>query len=104
MRPAAALKSLPHKEKNMEIGVYSIFDKKAGIYEIPFFMNNDVQATRAFMNACKDENSNYAKWPEDYELRKIGTFCINNGKIQKLEENEKFVLIEAKNIVEKKEK
>lgn len=72
-----------------------IYDKKAKCYisinEVP----NTAMACRDFMSACKDEKSTLAKFPEDFQIEKIGEFNDQNGELKQVRQ----VLLEAENCV-----
>lgn len=61
--------------------VFSIFDKKAGVYNTPFFCINQQVAVRSLCDLCSDARSFVAKHPEDYALYLIGEFDEFNGAL-----------------------
>lgn len=61
--------------------VYSVFDSKAEAYTLPFFADTAGVATRMFMDATGDANSNFCKYPEDYTLFEIGEFEERTGEL-----------------------
>lgn len=65
----------------MLIGMYAIFDVKAEIYTIPFFLHHDAPAIRAFKNMINDKEHQFSKNPEDYSLAKLGMFDDNTGEL-----------------------
>ena len=46
----------------------SIHDTKAECWTRPMFFMSVGEALRAFGDACRDENSQFGKHPEDYNL------------------------------------
>ena len=65
----------------MELGIYSIRDKKIG-YGDPIILNNDETAIRAFTEWVNSENKNQAnQFLEDKEFYKIGKFEDKLGTI-----------------------
>lgn len=63
----------------MIYGVYSIYDKVAQIFSLPWYeVNNDV-AKRRFSDSCKLDNIVSAH-PSDYELYHVGNFDVTSGK------------------------
>ena len=62
--------------------IFSIFDKKAGIYNTPFFAINHRVAVRSLCDLCADTRSFVCKHPEDYALYLLGDFDDSNGAIQ----------------------
>lgn len=67
--------------------VYSIYDMKAGLFLKPIFVQKKGQAIRMFENACGDVNakdSMLSKYPNDFQLHRIGEFDEESGKINGL--------------------
>lgn len=64
----------------MKTPIYTIFDKKARVYNKPFFFPNDDVALRSASNLLSGE-SEIALHPEDYTLYRIGTFCDDTAEI-----------------------
>lgn len=62
-----------------EIFVYSICDTKAQAFMMPFFAINNAVAFRNCEQACKAPNSNFAQFPADYILVRIGKFDDQKG-------------------------
>jgi len=54
--------------------MYSVFDKKAKIYNPPVFLHNTGVACRAFGELANNPEHQYGKHPGDYELWEIGTY------------------------------
>lgn len=65
----------------MELKIYVIRDDVAGVCHLPFFMQNDNVALRAFSDALTDQNSQYSKHPADYRLFRIGVYDDGTGEI-----------------------
>lgn len=63
----------------MQLGMYSIYDKKAEAFTQPFFQATRGLAIRAFTDACNMQDNQFAKHPEDYTLFLIGTFDDETG-------------------------
>lgn len=63
----------------MIVGMYAVFDTKAGAYMPPFFMHNHAMAQRAIMGATMDKEHQFYKHPEDYTLHYLGEFDDNTG-------------------------
>ena len=61
--------------------IYAIYDTKAELYNMPFFMNNEPTAIRTFANACNDPNHSFGQNPEDYILFEMGTYDDELGTI-----------------------
>lgn len=60
---------------------YSIFDTKAGLFNTPFFMQNDAMAIRAVTDLVNDPNTSVHRHPADYILMKLGYFSDENGNL-----------------------
>ena len=65
----------------MILKMFSIHDEKAVAYITPFFMHNEMMATRQFKNMLTDENATISKNPEDYSLWYLGEFDDNSGEL-----------------------
>lgn len=60
----------------MTVNAYSVFDKSAGTYAIPFFAPNDQVATRNFRYSLKKLDDLFAL---DLVLYLVGTFDIDTS-------------------------
>lgn len=61
----------------------AIYDNKANAYpRPPFWMTNRVEALRGFDGACNENDSQFAKFKEDFELHEIGEFDQVTGEIK----------------------
>jgi len=67
--------------------IYTIRDKKAGIYLMPFCCHSDGEAARQIDHIVNSEEKNQiADYPEDYDLYKIGYFDdVETGSITAIE-------------------
>lgn len=65
----------------MILQAYAIYDSKAEAYMQPFFVRNDGEALRGFMDGMDNEQSPFHKWPQDYTLFKLGRYDDETGKI-----------------------
>jgi len=54
--------------------MYSVYDKKAKIFNTPVFLHNNAVACRAFGELANNPDHPYGKHPGDYELWLIGTY------------------------------
>jgi hypothetical protein len=61
--------------------VYSIFDKTAKQFGLPFFQITDETALRLFGNLVNDKDSMLNKNPDDYTLFQVGEFDEQTGDI-----------------------
>jgi len=58
---------------------YSLFDVKAAVYGVPFFMHTRGLAIRAFTDLVNDPKSTPYKYPADFTLFEVGEFDDVNG-------------------------
>lgn len=61
--------------------VYSIFDDKAQVFNVPFFAVNDNVAVRIFAYVCNDSNQLISRYPNDFHLYCLGEFDGDKGVI-----------------------
>jgi len=64
----------------MKVAVFSIFDKKSGLFSMPFFLTNANLALRSFGDAVLDSTTGISKHPEDYQLFQLSEFDDNSGR------------------------
>jgi hypothetical protein len=64
----------------MIINRYAIYDKKSGIYDIPFYAKDDLQAIRHFHILSRREGSNLRHFTADFDLTHIGSYNTETGK------------------------
>lgn len=62
-------------------GIFSVFDKKAGVYSTPFVSHSLATATRDFGSAVNDSSSQISKFASDYELFMVGEWDEDSGLI-----------------------
>lgn len=60
--------------------LYTMYDRKSGIYGSPFVSHNDKTATRDFDSFCALPQNKYLS--ADMELYKLGTFNSSTGEIE----------------------
>lgn len=58
----------------MSLQAFTIYDRKSMTYARPFFAVDEAEATRIFMAASLDQQTNLFNYPSDYELYKCGEF------------------------------
>lgn len=58
---------------------FSVFDKKASAYGVPFFEKNAGMALRSFEQLVGDDRSLVYKYPEDFALYQLADFDDNSG-------------------------
>lgn len=66
----------------MVVGVYAVFDEKAGAFLAPFTYATDGMASRSFVNEVKRPDSLIGSSPEDFSLIKLGTFDDQTGALE----------------------
>lgn len=69
----------------MELRTYSIRDAKGEIFLTPFLKKTHGEAERDFTTLVNDNQSMPNKYPEDFDLYYIGTFCDQKGIYQCLD-------------------
>lgn len=65
----------------MFLRVFTIYDKKAAAYLTPFFMRTNAEAIRAVQQTASSRESNFSKYPEDFQLVVIGEFDDLTGVV-----------------------
>jgi len=63
----------------MRLNIYSIKDQKAEVYGQPFYQSADGEATRTLHQLTNDEKSMQYKYPDDYDLYRLGIYDDNTG-------------------------
>lgn len=58
----------------MTTNVFSVFDKKARAFGLPYFAPTLGVGIRTFSDAVSDAQSMWSKHPEDYDLYHIGSY------------------------------
>lgn len=64
----------------MNVGLYSIYDTKTGIYHPPMCCINDASAIREHAKIFCG-NNDFAKYASDYQLVKVGMYNDQTGTI-----------------------
>jgi len=65
--------------------VFVVRDRKAKTFWAPVYDRDSVHAIRSFESTCRDPQSQFAKWPSDFELLYLGMFNQETGKFNLLE-------------------
>ena len=65
----------------MNVKAFSIYDKIAAVFAIPFFQSNSGVAKRAFEQLNSDKNSAIYHHPSDYSLFEVGEYDDQSGKM-----------------------
>lgn len=61
--------------------IYSVYDTKAEVYSLPYYMNNEPSAIRTFSDWVNNKETPYGKHPEDYILFSCGELDDSTGTI-----------------------
>lgn len=61
--------------------LYAVRDVKADSFGSPMSIATKGLALRGFADACADERSELAKYPDDYMLYELGTYDPNSGTV-----------------------
>lgn len=65
----------------MLFNLYAVQDRKAAAFGLPFVMQNEALAVRAFLAARTDPASEISKYPEDFALYFLGQYNQETGHI-----------------------
>lgn len=65
----------------MKLYAYCVYDRKALIYNSPFFSVSDGAAARSFADLANDMSTTVGRHPMDYVLFRIGTFDDNSAML-----------------------
>lgn len=65
--------------------IFSVFDSKTGAYLKPFHEATIPSCIRSFTDACKDPESTFSKYPEDFTLFHLGHFDDQNAEFTMLQ-------------------
>lgn len=66
----------------MKLKAFVIYDSKVESYQQPHFMKTEGQMRRAVYQAFKDQNTDLAKYPEDFIMYYIGEFDDQTAVIE----------------------
>lgn len=66
----------------MLLKVYSIYDKTVQAYGDPLPAPHVGHILRFFETQANDPNSKYCRWPDQFELHEIGTFCQTSAEMK----------------------
>lgn len=64
----------------MKMFVIAVRDGAVQSFMQPSFCNHTGAAVRAFIDHCRDPQTDFHKHPEDYELYQVGEFDDQTGK------------------------
>lgn len=83
----------------MIVNAYAYFDKKARLYGVPFFCQNDEFAKREFARCIFDAQDKFSPIV-DYDLYKVGTFSTDTGVLIPVDEEYIIDYYGAKSILD----
>lgn len=66
----------------MKTKMFCVYDSKALIFGVPFFMPKEQMAIRAFSDLVNDPSTLVSKHPEDFSLFYVGDFDDENGLVE----------------------
>lgn len=64
-----------------KLKLFTVYDLKAETHSPPFTALTSAEAIRMFETSVKDENTKFHQFPDDFELKSIGTFSIDSGLV-----------------------
>lgn len=65
--------------------MFSIYDKKAMQYSVPFCAESEVMAIRMVEEQLENPRSLAARYPADFCLMAVGSFSLSDGKVNPLD-------------------
>lgn len=68
----------------MRMLMFSIYDSKTGLYQVPFVAHNKAHAMRTVTDFLHSDKSPISRFPTDYELYEIAQFDDCTGIITSL--------------------
>lgn len=60
--------------------MYAVYDKKGKRFDTPFFVLDQVFAERKFIMAIENNDSQFNRFKNDFELHFLGVFDVNTGE------------------------
>lgn len=70
----------------MKMRIYAIRDCKADYFNNPIALRTDMEAQRAFVEACAPgQDTMISRYPEDYVLAHIAEFDNSNGLVESMD-------------------
>lgn len=65
----------------MQNKIIAVYDKKTGLFNMPFAVRHNGEAIREWDIVRKDDKTKYGKNPEDFDLYQIGEYDDATGSI-----------------------
>lgn len=67
------------------MSVFAVYDVKAELYNVPFFLPKAAMAVRSFSDLVNDEQSSIHRHPSEFKLVHLGFFDTVTGAMSALE-------------------
>ncbi|AXL14472.1 nonstructural protein [Microviridae sp.] len=68
------------RSSRMSIKVCTVYDSKSESYMLPMYFKHRGDAVRSFTEAATDKSTTIGKYPADFTLFELGSFCEASGK------------------------
>lgn len=68
----------------MKLQLFTIHDTKTDVFAPPICQKSQGEAERTFNQMVHDDRTMISKYPEDYDLYHLGSYCDNTGKFELL--------------------
>ncbi len=65
----------------MQVKIFSVYDVKTAVYNVPMFAHNVGHAVRIFTDQVKNPDSPYNAHPEDYQFFEVGSWDDHTGVV-----------------------
>lgn len=69
----------------MKLGVFSIYDQQAKVYNVPFYSRYKGEASRSFLDLASDGKSTVSLHRDDYILYQVGEYEDETGRLESLQ-------------------
>jgi hypothetical protein len=66
----------------IKIGIFTVYDRKAEVYNTPYFQANEAVAMRGFSDMANDKSTPIHNHPADFILFYLGQFDTREGKFE----------------------
>lgn len=66
------------------VNLYSVKDTKAQAFREPFPARHTSEAVRGFTSAVQNQDTEFGRFPEDFELYQIAEVNLDNGLINQI--------------------
>lgn len=62
--------------------IYSIYDQKNGLYQVPYCEFSDIDAVRRFDGLLKNTDTFISRYKDDFSLYRLGILDLDSGDIK----------------------